>query len=320
MTRDQVMEAHEHEVSFVVICFNEESTIARCLTSILAQREARLREVLVVNDGSTDGTAAEVSRVAATHPVIRLITLPHNRGRRFARRVGSDAAGADYVAYVDADIVLPGNWLERCLAAIADCDVVGGVAVPDRDLAYIYRRCGLEPRAVSASTTITGNNGLYRRWIFGRATFDPLLRDGEDVALNHELEAMGARARTLTDLLVRHEENKTFLGSLRWLFESGRGATRQLRRYRRIRVPDLVFLGWILSVGNALFGTGRSSVTARALPVVYTTAAAAQHVRRGFAWQPQKGCRWIGAVAIDVCLLTSYLTGRLVGLLGRESR
>lgn len=320
MTRNQMLDAHEYEVSFVVICFNEESNIARCLSSIVAQRTARLREVLVVNDGSTDGTAAEVSRVAAVHPEIRLITLPHNRGRGFARKVGSDAAGGDYVAYVDADIMLPCDWLERCLSAIADCDVVGGVAVPDGDLAYIYRRCGLEPRAVSATTTITGNNGLYRRSIFERVTFDPLLRDGEDVALNHELETVGARFRTLTDLRVRHEERKSFLGSLRWLFESGRGATRQLRRYRRIRVPDLVFFGWILSIGNALFGTGRGSVTGRALPVAYTTAAAAQHVRRGFVWQPQKSHRWVGAVAIDVCLLTSYLTGRLVGLLGRDSR
>jgi hypothetical protein len=51
---------------------------------------------------------------------------------------------------------------------------------------------------------VTGNNGLYRRRVFNQVSFDPSLREGEDVAINHALEAAGARMVTLSDLHVRH--------------------------------------------------------------------------------------------------------------------
>ena len=162
----------------------------------------------MVNDGSRDGTAGVVAGLAARNPRIRLIDLPVNRGRGYARRTGIAAARGGLVATVDADIVLPADWLERTRAALTGHDAVGGTAVPDGDVAYLYRRFRLTPRVVGATTTVSGSNGLYRRGVFDVAGFDETLREGEDSALNHAMSRLGLSAATVPGLLVQHQETQ----------------------------------------------------------------------------------------------------------------
>jgi glycosyltransferase involved in cell wall biosynthesis len=255
---------------------------------------------------------------ARDHPEVQLIHFEHNRGRGAARQAGLEAARGEYVAFVDADIVLPEHWLRRCLDSIADADAVGGVAVPDGDVTYLYRTFGLEPKVVSATTTITGNNGLYRRGIFRHSGFDPQLREGEDVALNQTLRTAGARMLTVDDLHVRHEESKGFRQSVVWLYQSGQGASRQLLRYRQLRVPDLTFAGW-LAVWAAALVMGRSSRLIRALPAVYLLLAAGAHTGRSFVWRREHSHRLLAATLVDGVFLTAYFAGRLRGLLDADA-
>ena len=53
---------------------------------------------------------------------------------------------------------------------------------------YLYRKFRLAPRIVAGTTTVTGNNGLYRHEVFRLVGFDAELREGEDVALNHAMK------------------------------------------------------------------------------------------------------------------------------------
>src|SRR5215217_8229661 len=96
-------------VCFVIIAFNEEARIADCIESVLAQQAPADIRIVVVDDRSTDGTTAVVDRFVATSPV-QLIRQPENRGRGAARHAGALAAvPSDFVAFVDADIVLPAD-------------------------------------------------------------------------------------------------------------------------------------------------------------------------------------------------------------------
>ena len=232
----------ENFVSFVVIAYNEAANIARTLAGIADLEELGEHEIIVVNDGSRDDTGQIVSEISRLNPRLRLIELGQNLGRGWARSTGIAAARGSLIAMVDADIVLPANWFTRARAALSNYDAVGGIAVPDGDVAYVCRRFGLIPRVVSGTTTVTGNNGLYRRAVFDMIDFDPALREGEDVALNHAMDRQGFSSATVPGLLVRHEENKTLGTSLRWLFDSGKGATRQLLTYHEMRQPDVVAL------------------------------------------------------------------------------
>ena len=227
-------------VSFVIIAFNEEANIARAIFAITGLEGLGDHEIIVVNDGSRDGTARVVRDIARRDPAVRLIDTGDNRGRGYARSTGVAAARGALIATVDADVILPPDWLTRARQALCGRDAVGGIAVPDGDVTYLRKRFGLAPRVVHGTTTVTGNNGLYRRGVFDVIGFDPALREGEDSALNHAMRRHGLSAATVPGLLVQHEGNKTLLASLRWLFEVGQGATRQLLTYGEIRQPDIV--------------------------------------------------------------------------------
>lgn len=302
-------------VSFVVIAYNEAENIPRTITSITALAGLGEHEVIVVNDGSRDGTAQIVREIACQNPGVRLIDLAKNRGRGYARSRGIAATRGQLIATVDADILLPPDWLSRAGSALRDHDAVGGTAVPDGDVQYIHKRFRLSPRVVSGTTAVTGNNGLYRREVFDAVGFDPALREGEDSALNHAMRGRGLSAATVPGLLVLHQENKTLGASLRWLFDIGRGATRQLITYRQVRQPDVVtgvFVGAV-ALGVAAVALGHPLLGV-ALPVCLVLAASMQHLRTRFETPVSHWLRVLPAVAVDSALLVAYFAGRLAGL------
>jgi GT2 family glycosyltransferase len=301
-------------VSLVVIAYNEANNIGRTLDAIAALDGLDEYEVVVVNDGSRDGTADVVRDRAVRNPRIRLIDLPKNRGRGYARSAGIAAAEGKLIATVDADIILPPDWFVRAEAALSGHDAVGGTAVPDGDVAYVYQATRLVPRVIGHTTAVTGSNALYRRRVFEIVGFDPALREGEDVALNQATAARGLSFGTVPGLLVEHIENKTFAESLCWLFTTGRGATRQLLNYRQIRVPDLAAGVWLASAAAGMAIGVLVSPFGLVLPVVLLAAIAAQHVSSRFETPAARWRLVTAAVAFDSLLLLAYFTGRVVGL------
>jgi GT2 family glycosyltransferase len=308
-------------VSFVVIAYNEAANIARTLTAINGLEELGAHEVIVVDDGSRDRTAEIVTGISRTDPNVRLVELGRNRGRGFARHRGIAEARGDLIATVDADTVLPPDWLIRARVAIHGHDAVGGTPVPDGDVAYLHRHFRLKPRSVAAATTVTGSNGLYRSEVFNLVSFDPALREGEDVALNHAMRRRGLSIVGVPGLVASHEEDKSFGASLRWLFDSGRGATRQLLTYREIRQPDVAAAGFVLaSAVGALAAAGGHRRLGAALPAGYVLTASVQHVRSRFETPRSSWPRLMPVIAVDSTLLTSYFLGRVAGLSAMRRR
>jgi glycosyltransferase involved in cell wall biosynthesis len=302
-------------VSFVIIAFNEEDNIAACISCITALDGLADYEIVVVNDGSRDRTAEIVSNIAVGNANVKQIVLPNNTGRGNARRRGVESASGELIATVDADILLPPDWLVRARAALMNSDAVGGTALPDGDVAYIHRRFSLAPRLVGQTTAVTGSNALYRRSVFELATFDPELRNGEDSALNYLMEDRGLSVATVPGLVVEHRESKSFGTSVRWLFETGIGATRQFRTYREIRQPDIVAVGFVSALGIGISVAALTgSLAGLAVPLCFVVAASAQHVRTRFKIGLADIPRALPAVAVDALLLTAYFAGRVVGL------
>jgi glycosyltransferase involved in cell wall biosynthesis len=308
-------------VSFVVIAYNEERQISACLASIVSQQGLGAYEVIVVNDGSTDRTAACVAEFARDHESVQLVTQ-QNAGRGAARARGVESARGDLVAMVDGDIVLPSDWLERCSRELAEhsYDAVGGVAVPDGDATFVCDFFRLVPRVRSPTTTVTGNNGLYARALLDRVKFDRNFRLGEDVAFNHALEAAGFTSQCLSGVVVMHREDKGYIGSLRWLFQSGVSASDHLRRFRKLRTPDVTFVGALVVpiVSIPLFGTriGGALTGAYLLAVGGAHLAGKAEIKR----EPAYFARYGVASLTNATLTTSYLLGRVVGLVVRGPR
>ena len=105
-------------VSIIIPTFNCAHLIGNAVGSAQAQSEGRI-EIIVVDDGSTDGTAAVVECLAARDARVRLLRMGQNGGPGAARNAGLDAAGGEWVALLDADDRYHPQRLRRLLDAAA---------------------------------------------------------------------------------------------------------------------------------------------------------------------------------------------------------
>ena len=102
------------KVSVVIPTYNDERTIAAAVESALAQRFEGVFEVIVVNDGSTDGTRAELAKFGDR---IRLIAQD-NAGVSTARNAGITAATGEYIALLDGDDTWTADKLAKTVSVL----------------------------------------------------------------------------------------------------------------------------------------------------------------------------------------------------------
>jgi len=102
---------NENSVSIIIPTYNAEGSLQKCLDSVLAQ-ELRAAEVILINDGSTDGTAA----IAKSYGESITYLEQENAGQGAARNAGLSVANGSFVAFLDADDYWLPGFLEVCLA------------------------------------------------------------------------------------------------------------------------------------------------------------------------------------------------------------
>ena len=99
------------KVSVVVVCYNEEHNIEKCLNSLLAMDYARENiEIIIVDNCSEDATRQIVSQIAEKAFHLRLVSVPV-RSIAKSRNIGLKEARYPLVAFTDADCTVPRNWL-----------------------------------------------------------------------------------------------------------------------------------------------------------------------------------------------------------------
>ncbi len=149
-------------MSIVVIGHDDAAHVADAVRSALGQGPA-VREVVAVDDCSTDGSAELLERLAAAEPRLRVVRLPVNSGGcGTPRNTGLDAATAPYVMFLDSDDVLPPGAAGALLAAAreADAQVTGGLCVR-RELPS-GREVPWEPALYAAPAVLARPAGLPR--------------------------------------------------------------------------------------------------------------------------------------------------------------
>jgi dolichyl-phosphate beta-glucosyltransferase len=121
-------------LSVVIPAYNEELRIGQTLSVIRTylRQQPFAAEILVVDDGSQDGTAATVRAFDAALPPIRLLRNGRNRGKGFSVRRGFLHADGEYLLFSDADLSTPIEEVEKLFAALREpCDIaIGSRALP----------------------------------------------------------------------------------------------------------------------------------------------------------------------------------------------
>ena len=105
----------ENLVSIVVTCYNHEKYIEQCLRSIFNQTYSNI-ELIVINDGSTDGSDSVIKRALQEVPFEKYKYISHsNKGLVVSRNIGLEIVTGDFLLFVDSDNYLKNNYVESLL-------------------------------------------------------------------------------------------------------------------------------------------------------------------------------------------------------------
>jgi cellulose synthase/poly-beta-1,6-N-acetylglucosamine synthase-like glycosyltransferase len=276
--------AHLPTVSVIIPAHNEEATIGNCLTSLeQLDYPADSLEIILINDGSTDGTKRIISEHLQRSNYICLET--DGRGPSKARNTGLEQAKGDYVAFTDADCVVDRDWLKELLRGFIADDVAGvggGQIVPDdasnfeRSVHYFLTSMHFICEYVKKLETIAivdhvaSCNSMYKKKVIEAVHgFDEQLWPGEDVDLDYKIRHEGCRIAYNPNAVVAHHRPKNIRAFFSMMKRYGWSQAYLLRNYGFFRtlqyVPFagiLLFIGWLfaltynlsLGIGLAIFG------------------------------------------------------------------
>jgi glycosyltransferase involved in cell wall biosynthesis len=193
-------------VAVVVPTRDSMRTLEACLRSIRAQDVPV--ELIVVDNASTDGTY-EVARELADTAV---------RGgpeRSAQRNTGVRLATADWILWIDADMVLPPTTVSAALATAARTGA-DAVAVPEVSVGPgFWTACRALERSCYLDDPSLHNPRLVRReLLLSDGEFDPAMAGPEDTDLRLRLRSVGTRTALCSDVLIVHDEGRLTLRSV----------------------------------------------------------------------------------------------------------
>jgi glycosyltransferase involved in cell wall biosynthesis len=242
-------------ISLIVPCKNEERNIERCLNAIIGQEDANLIEVVVVDNGSEDGTLAILEGFG---PRITILSLP-DASIAQVRNYGVRYASADWLAFIDGDVEVAHDWLKTLLAALdregkAGTDVTrlvtGSTCTIPEVPSWIERVwfAQLAARDSKGDGYINSGHMIVHQKLFDAVGgFSPSLETGEDEAFCVEAVRRGGVVRNLPEIRAIHHGYPKTLGGFfqreRW---HGLGMEKHLREPWRYRDLMLAFYYWVL--------------------------------------------------------------------------
>jgi glycosyltransferase involved in cell wall biosynthesis len=151
------------DLSIVIPAYNEESRLPKTLDAIFAYLQSRpfRAEILVVDDGSSDGTCALVTALQSKYAALRLISNGKNRGKGFSVRHGMLEARGDIALFSDADLSTPIEEADKLIAALRDkgFDAAIGSRAVDRTLIEVHQSVIREQAGIFFNCMV--------RWIMG---------------------------------------------------------------------------------------------------------------------------------------------------------
>ena len=96
------------DISLIIPAYNEEASIGLCLETVIKNSKGKFKEIIVVNNASTDKTA----EVASRYPGVTVV-YEARKGTGNARQTGFEHSHCDVAAYIDSDSLVPEDWVDK---------------------------------------------------------------------------------------------------------------------------------------------------------------------------------------------------------------
>lgn len=202
-------QADQPLVSIIIPAYNAAASIGRTLASVKGQTWTNL-EVIVVDDGSTDDLSAALKPYAENLILIRQI----NSGAPTARNVGFEHSRGEYVLFVDADVTLDRQAVQKMIITLS---VHPESAYVYSDFYFGWKKFHLFEYSSSKlhRQNYIHTNSLIRREAFPK--FDPTLKKFQDWDLWLTMDEQGRRGIWIPEVLFRVAEQARGVGMSTWL-------------------------------------------------------------------------------------------------------
>ena len=255
-------------VSVVLPTRDRLTSLVVALEALRQQRRAEPFELIVVDDGSTDGSGAFLARLAAEGAIVHV--RGEGRGAAAARNAGIRRARGEIIACTDDDCEVPPDWVARLRDRLVQTGAaaVGGRVVAAADAVRPARISQAITNGIARvlndggeSPFLTSNNVAYRAAALGAVgLFDERFTGagGEDRDLHARLRARGERLVYAADIVVTHRPQMSWGAFLGQQAAYGRGARRYYgQRGTRARERSWMGPGQYLRAFMAAVGEAR---------------------------------------------------------------
>ncbi len=255
------MKEGERDISVVIPCFNEESSIRMCLESVLDEFTLKKCEIIVVDGMSTDCTRDILKEYEEKYDNFVVLTNPE-RLQAYGMNMGIRNSKGDRIVRIDAHSIYPKAYVTRCIKLLEEsmADNVGGVMIPMGSTLFgqavaIAMRHSLGIRSAGGrGDTYKGYVdsvylGAFRRSIFEKVGyFDPMANPNEDGEMNLRIRNAGGKIFLDSSLEVQYMPRESLKGLAQQYFRYGlgRGYTTlkhgKITAYRQITPVPLVII------------------------------------------------------------------------------
>lgn len=244
-------------VTIVLPMYNEEKRVGRILSGLSLQAYDNY-EIVIVDDGSTDGTFAEAEKLAAGRANTRVVRTEHG-GLTHARNVGTRNARGGIIFFAEADCVYNPDYLRRAIRSLEANPGASAVCLTGAPLklrSTVATECIEIENKIQHKLLETGKIKPFYAWVFRKDAlehvggFDEELFQGEDKDMFRRIEASGYGVVWVPGIHWRHERDQSLAELASKWFKRGQSRVLYVRKHRLVRDMFKTLLPlWITIVG-----------------------------------------------------------------------
>ncbi len=236
-----------NSISAVITAYNKQITIAKTLYSLLSQ-PAEFKEIIVIDDGSTDNSAEIIKEFADKHKNIKYI-FQSNQGVSRSSNAGLSMVNTNLVALLDGDVSLDENWLSKLIPYFENEEIgaVSGLTKtmnPKNLWAALagynveYRQSKIKGEFVDHLST---TNVVYRKPVLDKiGLFDPGFRYGQDNEMSYRIIMAGYKLILSKKTFCLHFWPESFVAFMKQRMHGALARAMLIKKYPKRLTGDKV--------------------------------------------------------------------------------